>query len=94
MRMRRNRKASMNWGVFWLALWYFSLCFGAGACTSAPKVVQENQYEGSLTEIMRAGVPQNVEKYPESWHLTSHTCTSIPLYSITGEYVRSDIRCH
>ncbi len=72
-----------------LGLVFFWVLVFLGGCASAPK---PQMYGGALQELMRSGVPQ-VELYPEYYHRVAHTCTSTPIYSLSGEYVRTDVRC-
>jgi hypothetical protein len=68
---------------------YLILLLTLTACASEPKKIN---YEGSLAELMRAGVPQEND-YPEYYHRVGHTCTSQPIYNMNGDYVRTDVRC-
>jgi len=62
-------------------------CIG---CSSAPKTPA---YGGAYAEIMRNGTPQ-LELFPGPYDRVSHTCSSFPIYSLYGEYVRTEIKCH
>jgi PBP1b-binding outer membrane lipoprotein LpoB len=61
-----------------------------GAVQQAPQPKAEAQNPAEV-EIYRSGVPQ-VEN-TDGYHLVQRTCTSTPIFSIYGNYVRTDVRC-
>ena len=66
--------------------------FGCMGCATPPP--KPYTYNGALSELYRNGVPDTrTNKGMAPQQLTGQTCTSAPIFSYYGEFIRYDVRC-
>lgn len=63
-----------------------------GGCATTPQKLKCNDYGGALPEVFKNLVPEPGEE-PTPYQLTSHTCSSFPIFDMYNNYVRTKIIC-